>query len=98
MDPWKMRFLLETIISRFHVNFWRCTNSLDFWGVSVWPPDLVHKHHAKASFSAGAGAVGLNGVEGEFPRMQSWQIKVFWLGFLTKNVIILVVTVFVDAG
>ena len=24
MDPWKMRFLLETIISRFHVNFWGC--------------------------------------------------------------------------
>ena len=25
MDPWKRRFLLETIISRFHVNFWGCT-------------------------------------------------------------------------
>ena len=24
MDPWKRRFLLETIISRFHVNFWGC--------------------------------------------------------------------------
>ena len=24
MDPWKRRFLLETIISRFHVNFWEC--------------------------------------------------------------------------
>ena len=24
MDPWKRRFLLETIISRFHVNFWWC--------------------------------------------------------------------------
>ena len=22
--PWKRRFLLETIISRFHVNFWGC--------------------------------------------------------------------------
>ena len=22
MDPWKRRFLLETTISRFHVNFW----------------------------------------------------------------------------
>ena len=26
MDPWKRRFLLETIISRFHVNFWGCKN------------------------------------------------------------------------
>ena len=25
MDPWKRRFVLETIISRFHVNFWGCT-------------------------------------------------------------------------
>ncbi len=25
MDPWKRRFLLETIISRFHVNFLGCT-------------------------------------------------------------------------
>ena len=24
MDPWKRRFLLETTISRFHVNFWGC--------------------------------------------------------------------------
>ena len=24
MDPWERRFLLETIISRFHVNFWGC--------------------------------------------------------------------------
>ena len=24
IDPWKRRFLLETIISRFHVNFWGC--------------------------------------------------------------------------
>ena len=24
MDPWKRRFLLETIISRFHVSFWGC--------------------------------------------------------------------------
>ena len=24
MDPWKRRFLLETIISRFHVNFLGC--------------------------------------------------------------------------
>ena len=23
--PWKRRFLLETIISRFHVNFWGCS-------------------------------------------------------------------------
>ena len=28
MDPWKRRFLLETIISRFHVNFWGCNISL----------------------------------------------------------------------
>ncbi len=27
MDPWKRRFLLETIISRFHVNFWGCNTS-----------------------------------------------------------------------
>ncbi len=26
IDPWKRRFLLETIISRFHVNFWGCTS------------------------------------------------------------------------
>ena len=26
MDPWKRRFLLETIISRFHVNFQGCTS------------------------------------------------------------------------
>ena len=25
MDPWKRRVLLETIISRFHVNFWGCS-------------------------------------------------------------------------
>ena len=25
MDPWKRRFLLETTISRFHVNFWGCS-------------------------------------------------------------------------
>ena len=24
MDPWKRRFLLETTISRFHVNVWGC--------------------------------------------------------------------------
>ena len=24
MDPWKRRFLLETTISKFHVNFWGC--------------------------------------------------------------------------
>ena len=24
--PWKRRFLLETIISRFHVNFWGCSD------------------------------------------------------------------------
>ena len=28
MDPWKRRFLLETIISRFHVNFWGCSLQL----------------------------------------------------------------------
>ena len=28
MDPWKRRFLLETIISRFHVNFWGCSLSI----------------------------------------------------------------------
>ena len=28
MDPWKRRFLLETIISRFHVNFWGCIQTL----------------------------------------------------------------------
>ena len=28
MDPWKRRFLLETIISRFHVNFWGCTQPI----------------------------------------------------------------------
>ena len=27
MDPWKRRFLLETTISRFHVNFWGCTTT-----------------------------------------------------------------------
>ena len=26
--PWKRRFLLETIISRFHVNFWGCNSPL----------------------------------------------------------------------
>ncbi len=28
MDPWKRRFLLETMISRFHVNFWGCNPSV----------------------------------------------------------------------
>ena len=28
MDPWKRRFLLETIISRFHVNFWGCSSQI----------------------------------------------------------------------
>ena len=28
MDPWKRRFLLRTIISRFHVNFLGCTCAL----------------------------------------------------------------------
>ncbi len=31
MDPWKRRFLLETIISRFHVNFWGCTVYITNW-------------------------------------------------------------------
>ncbi len=31
MDPWKRRFLLETIISRFHVSFWGCKN---FWEIT----------------------------------------------------------------
>ena len=35
MDPWKRRFLLETIISRFQVNFWGCS----FQGLFV--PDLL---------------------------------------------------------
>ena len=31
-DPWKRRFLLETIISRFDVNFFGCSFLLDlFW-------------------------------------------------------------------
>ena len=28
MDPWKMRFLLENIISRFHVEFQGCTTDI----------------------------------------------------------------------
>ena len=33
MDPWKRRFLLETIISRFHVNFLGCIlpKQISFW-------------------------------------------------------------------
>ncbi len=31
MDPWKRRFLLETIISRFHVNFLGCIHL--FWAI-----------------------------------------------------------------
>ena len=38
MDPWKRRFLLETIISRFHVNFWGCSY---FFG------NLQLNHHAR---------------------------------------------------
>ena len=34
MDPWKRRFLLETIISRFHVNFWGCIFSMV--GIRPW--------------------------------------------------------------
>ncbi len=30
IPPWKRRFLLETIISRFHVNFWGCTPRENF--------------------------------------------------------------------
>ncbi len=32
MDPWKRRFLLETIISRFHVNFWGCMIIWEWFG------------------------------------------------------------------
>ena len=38
MDPWKRRFLLETIISRFHVNFWGCKLRYQLgtlWGESI---------------------------------------------------------------
>ena len=31
MDPWKRRFLLETIMSRFHVNFWGCNFNWFYW-------------------------------------------------------------------
>ena len=31
MDPLKRIFLLETIISRFHVNFWGCIYNLSFF-------------------------------------------------------------------
>ncbi len=40
MDPWKRRFLLETIISRFHVNFWGCrwVNFYTFLPTQIaWP-------------------------------------------------------------
>ena len=37
MDPWKRRFLLETIISRFHVNFWECilpNHCFELWNMN----------------------------------------------------------------
>ena len=38
MDPWKRRFLLETTIYRFHVNFWGCKCfSLIFSGRTLMP-------------------------------------------------------------
>ena len=45
MDPWKRRLLLETIISRFHVNFWGCIAiNLSFRSTLhpgfQWPPGL----------------------------------------------------------
>ena len=44
MDPWKRRFLLETIISRFHVNFGGCTSNC-FCSVPVFPgTNLIPTH------------------------------------------------------
>ena len=39
MDPWKRRFLVETIISRFHVEFGGCIQQL-LWQtmLKVWKP------------------------------------------------------------
>ena len=28
LDPWVGRFLLETIMCRFHVNFWGCSSTV----------------------------------------------------------------------
>ena len=36
MDPWKRRFLLETTISRFHVNFWGCKCSWIYHTDHTW--------------------------------------------------------------
>ncbi len=44
MDPWKRRFLLETIISRFHVNFWGCISWVWTGGIVGWWPLDSHDH------------------------------------------------------
>ena len=46
MDPWKRRFLLETIISRFHVNFWGCIITIIHMKPAVAPPNITLKSSA----------------------------------------------------
>ena len=42
-DPWKRRFLLETIISRFHVCFRGCTTIPE--PELIWEVSLTFHHH-----------------------------------------------------
>ncbi len=45
--PWKRRFLLETIISRFHVNFWGCISNVKI--VQIQLVDIFHQqYHSNA--------------------------------------------------
>ncbi len=54
--PWKRRFLLETIISRFHVNFWGCTpRDKRRWvlgkSLNIDRFNLIHLNHLKNGWS-----------------------------------------------
>ncbi len=75
MDPWKRRFLLETTISRFHVNFWGCIyifNLNTFWFrfatvfrcQSAGQSGSLQRDHDEAppssDFSWGIGICGIN--------------------------------------
>ena len=52
MNPWKRRFLLETIIFRFHVSFRGC--SLKTIRVNLPTPRFTRRHCLVASHSLGA--------------------------------------------
>ena len=80
MDPWKRRFLLETIISRFHVNFWGC-NIFQMGWFNHQPVTLgriggiKHDFHdtAKAIWSWSISASRRNWKKGR-PELSQWTL------------------------